>query len=159
MICQSQRGIIVRPCEANERVAPIQEEVGDLEVESGIGEDVVVQEDEGEAKEGEIWQEVRDKTEDLTVRVARHFEDENDKTEWKTPMVGTPPQPTKDEWSRHQLIHTPFAPWCKHCSAGRAVRTSHQRADKRAKFVPDTDKSTDGPVKISMDYMYICTIE
>ena len=35
------------------------------------------------------------------------------------------------------------------------MRNNHQRVDIRAKFVPDTDKSTEGPIKISMDYMYL----
>lgn len=98
---------------------------------------------------------MKDKVEDLSIRVARHFEDKSDETGWKPPMIKTPPQPTHDEWLRHQLTHTSFAPWCKHCNAGRAVRTSHQRADLRAKLVPDTNKETDGPVKTSMDYMYL----
>ena len=70
-------------------------------------------------------------------------------------MVRSPQQPTKEEWLQHQLIHTPYAPWCKHCISARAVRAHHQCARLRAKIVPDTDKSETGPVKISMDYMYM----
>ena len=93
--------------------------------------------------------------EDLNVRVARHFGDAHDGDQWKFPMVESPPQPTKEEWLQHQLSHTPYAAWCKHCIAARAVRANHQRAKFRAKIVPDTDESENGFIKISMDYMYM----
>ena len=92
---------------------------------------------------------------DLNVRVARHFEDANEDGKWKPPMVKSPLQPSREEWLQHQLTHTPYMPWCKHCIAARAVRANHQCARLRAQLVPDTDKSENGPVKISMDYMYI----
>ena len=164
MTLASQREIIVRPYKANELVAQIQEEVGDLEGTSDDGKDVVVQGDETEMVKAEqtseleekvtidtdtrpVWEKLENKVDDLTVKVARHFADQNEQTTWKIPMVKAPPQPTKDEWERHQLTHTPFAPCCKHCNAGRAVRMSHQRADKRAKLVPDTDNSQEGARK------------
>lgn len=98
---------------------------------------------------------MRGEVEDLIVRVARHFEDLNDKNDWAPSMVKTQLQATKEEWPGHQLTHTPYASWCKHCNAARAVRNKHQRASKRARFVPDIDMSTDGLVKVSMDYMYL----
>ena len=137
-------------------MAPIHEEAGDLTAEAEETEDVVAEEvKEVDIDKRPVWEKMQDEMEDLTVRVARHFEDTNDQTGWHPPMIRSPLQPTKEEWLRHQLTHTPFAAWCKHCNAGRAVRTSHQRVDKRAKLVPDTDQSVDGPVKISMDYMFM----
>ena len=35
------------------------------------------------------------------------------------------------------------------------MRADHKNAKLRAKLVPDTDESEDGPIKISMDYMYM----
>ena len=51
MTHQGQREIIVRPRGKEELVAPIQKEAGDVEDESGVEEDVVVQEDDGEIGE------------------------------------------------------------------------------------------------------------
>ena len=164
MTSQSQREIIVRPFKTDNLVAPIQGDAGDLDKESEVEEGGVVQDGVADALGNEkvvdtdtrpVWEKMAEKMEDITVRVARHFEDENDQTKWKTPMIKAPQQPTEDEWMRHQLTHTPFAPWCKHCNSGRAVRANHQRCDKRAKLLPDTDKTINGSVKISMDYMYI----
>ena len=87
--------------------------------------------------------------------MTRHFEDQNDNTGWQPPMVKTPPQPTHEELFRHQLIHTPYAPWCRHCNAASVVRNHHQCVNKRARLVPDVDKDVDGHVEISMDYMYL----
>ena len=107
----------------------MQEEVGDLDGKSDDEEAVVVQDEEVELTNviedkvidtdtRPVWEKLHDKIKDLTVKVARHFEDQNDQTAWKVPMVKAPPQPTNDEWDRHQFTHTPFAPWCKHCNAG-----------------------------------------
>ena len=63
--------------------------------------------------------------------------------------------PTRAEWPRHQTIHTPYAAWCKHCNAARAVRCNHQRVDRRARLVPDTDEVVNVFVKISLDDMYL----
>lgn len=152
MTQQSQREIIVRPHKEEELIAPIHEEVGDLEDEPNVEGEVVdqkaVEDGDGRVVHTDVrtgWEKMRDKIEDLAVKVTRHFEDENDETGWKPPMVKSPTQPTQDEWMRHKLAHTPFAAWCKHCNTGRAVRAHHQRADKRARLVPDTDKSNEGP--------------
>ena len=136
-----------------EFVAPIHEEDGDLETETNEGENVVVEGDRDIREDREAWREVQDKVEDLTVRTARHFEDANGESGWQPPMVKTPLQPTREEWLTRPLIHTPYAPWCKHWNAARAVRANHQRADERAKLVADIDKSIEGPVGISMDSM------
>ena len=177
MTTKSQRAISVRPSRnaPEKMMAPIQKNAGDLEAMSGDEEDAMGEQgkiventnnwqempdnhggDQTVHTDGRpVWEKVQEEVEDLNVRVARHFEGPNDKTDWTPPMVKTPLQPTKAEWLRHQLTHTPYAPWCKHCIAARAVRDNHQRADRRAKLVPDIDRSTDGPIKISMDYMYL----
>lgn len=43
-----------------------------------------------------VWEKM-DKVGDLAVKVARHFEDNDDATGWNPPMVKKTPQPTKDE--------------------------------------------------------------
>ena len=157
MTVKSQGDLTVRPseCHQEEYMAPIHDEAGGLESEGdGNGGAMEGSDEEVQGKEKE-WQQIQSKVEDLNVRVARHFEDQNDNTGWQPPMVASPVQPTKEEWQRHQLTHTSYAAWCKHCNSARAVRCNHQSKEKRAKLVPDTDKSVDGPVKISMDYMYM----
>ena len=177
MTTKSQRTISIRPKRnAQEKLmTPIQKNIVDLEAEPGEEEDAMgepeknmedatnwqaVPNDHGSDQVvytdvRPVWERMQEEVEDLNVRVARHFEDLNDNTDWAPPMVKFPLQPTKADWLSHQLAHTPYAPWCKHCIAARAVRDIHQRVDKRAKFVPDIDRSTDGPIKISMDCMYL----
>ena len=155
----------------NDYIAPIQKVVGGFDEEpnkedSVVGEQkVTIDTDtrpmweklkvESDSKEQQEWQHVQEKVEDLNVRFARHFEDTNDNTGWNPPMAKSPLQFTKEELMRHQLTHTLYAPWCRHCISSRAVRGNHQRAGIRAKLVPDVDKDTSGSIKISMDYMYM----
>ena len=137
-----KREIIVRPARGipEKLIAPMQNKTGDLEAnpkedEWNVVGDKEVQ-DKSKAEEAEtvdtdtrpVWEKMHDQVEDLNVRVARHFEDSNDADEWKVPMVKSPLQPTKEEWLQHQLIHTPYAPWCKHCVAARAARADHKSA-------------------------------
>ena len=102
MTLQSQREIIVRPFETDEMIAPMQGDAGDLDNESDAGKDVVVQDGVADAMGGEkivdtdtrpVWEKMAAKMEDIHVRVARHFEDENDGNQWKPPMVKFPLQP------------------------------------------------------------------
>ena len=145
----------------------MQDTTGDLEAEPEEDKQEVVDDEivhKGDGMNGEqvvnidtrpVWEKMYDQVEDLNVRVARHFEDANDNTGWQPPMVNPPQQPTRQEWLRHQLTHTPYAKWCKHCNSARAVRQHHQNMKIRATLVPDIDGSKDGPIKISMDYMYM----
>ena len=130
MTMMSQRDLTVRPRrqKSEQLVAPIQEEADDFEAEPERSEEAVV--DNGD--EHKQWQEIQNRVEDLNVRVARQFEDANDNTGWSPPMIRPPPQPTKNEWLQHQLTHTPYAPWCKHCSSARAVRNNHQKCIKES---------------------------
>ena len=73
----------------------------------------------------------------------------------KPPVIQAPPQMTREEWMRHQVTHTPYAPSCRHCVAARAVRDRHPRRRRHHHLVPDIDGSHTGPNKISMDYMYL----
>ena len=102
-----------------------------------------------------VWEELQDKAEKLEEKVARYFEDKNDEDGNKPPVVKAPQQPTAEEWERHQVTHTPYAPWCHHCNAARDVRRHHQRAKTNARLVRDVDADQTGPVKLSMDYMYL----
>ena len=169
MTARSQRDFTVRPseCHQEEYMAPIHDEAGGLESKEDEVGDAMQEADEGVQDQGKVihidtrpvwekdWEQVRDKVEDLNVRMARHFEDNNDGGGWQPPMVASPTQPTKEEWRRHQLTHTPYAAWCRHCNSARVVRANHKNKQIRASLVPDTDRSTEGLVKISMDYMYL----
>ena len=105
--------------------------------------------------EQEEESDIQHQIEDLQKRVARHFQDQNDEAGQSPPLVKAPPKPTAEEWEKHQATHTPYAPWCQHCNAARAVRREHARVKQRANIVRDVDGSQTGPAKISMDYMYL----
>ena len=153
----SQRAITVRPNElqAEELIAPIQAEAGEHKDDDEDKKEVVETDVPTSAKGQARWEQLHEQVEDLNLRVARHFEDANANNQWKPPMVRSPQHPTKEEWLQHQLTHTPYAPWCKHCIAARRMRAHHQCAKFRTKIVPDTNGSEIGPVKISMVYMYM----
>lgn len=91
----------------------------------------------------------------MQKKVAEHFEDANDRSNAGPPIIRAPSQPTKEQWLSHQAIHTPYESWCPHGVAARALRRNHPSKRARAHVVPDTDASNDGPVAISMDYMYM----
>ena len=124
------------------------EEVGDLDEDSAVEGEVV-------DAESQKWDELATKYEELESRVREQFENNNEDQRQKVPMVKPPPKPTEDEWARHQLTHTPYAAWCPHCVAARIVRHKHPRKGRAHIHTQETDGSTTGPVKISMDYMYI----
>ena len=167
MTSKSQSDPIVRPNRAHQQeyLAPIHEEVGDLEEEPKVEDEVAVdggdvdtdarpvrekKNNKSESSEQQEWQDVREKVEDLNVRFARHFEDSIDNNKWGPPMVTSPPHLTKEELMRHQFVHAPYASWCRHCSSARAVRNKHHRADQLAKLVPDTGRNTNGPEKVKI---------
>ena len=82
------------------------------------------------------------------------FDDEHGMQYRDPPMAKPPPMPTKEQFERHQTTHTPFAPWCKDCSAARAVRQQHPPKGRKAIIVPDIQTGA-GPTKVSIDYMYL----
>ena len=43
-----------------------------------------------------------------------------------------PVAPTDDERALHNLTHADFAPWCRHCIAGKATESGHHRQVKNA---------------------------
>ena len=90
-------------------------------------DDEVMEEKVADIDARPVWEKMDDHVKDLSIRVARHFEDKNDEIGWKPPMIKTPPQPTHDEWLGHQLTHTPFAAWCKHCNAGTSTSNSESK--------------------------------
>ena len=116
----------------------MQDKTGDLDAEPSEERQGVVGDEDNQEKDmvkaeevididnQPAWEKMHEQVEDLNVRVARHFEDANDNTGWHPPMINPPQQPTRQEWLRHQLTHTPYAKWCKHCNSARAVRQHHQ---------------------------------
>ena len=54
---------------------------------------------------------------------------------------------SKQEREEHEVTHTPFRAWCRHCVRGRARNTSHVKGDTEGKeeHVP----------RISMDYFFL----
>ena len=102
-----------------------------------------------------VWEKLQDKIEELTKKVARHFEDQNEREGCQPPMIRAPRQPTAEEWEKHQVTHTPYESWCPHCNAARVVRRDHARIKERAYIVKDTEDNDAGPARVSMDYMYL----
>ena len=100
-------------------------------------------------------QKLQENVEELHRRLARHFEDGNEEAGDKPPIVKFPKQPTVEEWEKHKTTHTPYESWCPHCNAARAVRREHTRINQRAHMVKDVESNDNGPVRISMDYMYL----
>eukprot|EP00971_Amphidinium_carterae_P196051 3890314-Amphidinium_carterae.1 len=47
--------------------------------------------------------------------------------ESEDPSMPIPAEPTKDEEERHNVTHTPFRDWCRHCLAGRGRGDAHKR--------------------------------
>ena len=105
-------------------------------------------------EESNSWEVMAKKCEELETRLAEQFEDKEGEGRDAPPMVRAPSKPTKEEWERHQTTHTPYAAWCPHCAAARNVRRNHPTHGRQGKLVPDTD-GEDGPVKVSLDYMYL----
>ena len=68
------------------------------------------------------WEEFADKYEDLAQRVHDYIDDREDVEARNPPIVKPPPTMTKDEWEKHKVTHTPYAPGCRHCAAARALR-------------------------------------
>ena len=102
-----------------------------------------------------VWEKMQEKIKRLSEKVAIHFEDRNENESRKQPIVKAPLQPTKEEIEQHQTTHIPYAPWCKHCVAARAVRRQHPHKGGGAMIVPDVDCDTNEPMKVSLDYMYL----
>ena len=143
-----QRARTVRPNEENTHrlLQPISDEMlGDLEGDKGKS---------GDGGEQESMEQLDQKYQQLKNKIEEYFDDEHGKEYKQPPVVKTPPQPTREEFERHQATHTPCAPWCKHCLAARAVRSQHPSKGRKAIVVPDIDTGS-GPTKVSMEYMYL----
>ena len=147
MINKKQRATAVRPKsrDNNGIIAPIDGDVGDSE--AADCEKEVEAEDE--------WGTLADKYEELERKVHDYFDEQQNLERREPPIVRAPQPMTREEWNKHQVTHTPYMASCKHCVAARAVRQKHPRKRKHMHLVKDVDGSQGGPVKISMDYMYL----
>ena len=97
---------------------------------------------------------LNEKNQQLKDQMEEYFDDGHGEPQKVPPMLKTPPQPTREEFERHQTTHTPYAPWCKHCLAARATRTQQPPTGRKIIVIPDVDARI-GPIKVSMDYMYL----
>ena len=149
MIVKTQRAQSVRP-HNDKSIQPLHGKDGTYEDE---GTEKV--EEDGDVVPKEDWEQLNNKVEELTEKVAIHFEDKN-RNDGRGPIiVKAPPQPTKEEVEQHQATHTPYAAWCKHCVKARAVRRQHPHKGRGAMIAPEVDSDTNGPIKVSLDYMYL----
>ena len=105
--------------------------------------------------EQDKWEEFVDKYDEFVDRIEEQFEGKDKNEAQGPPMVKTFQKPTKAEWERHQLTHTPYEVWCPSCMAARAVRHKHPKKGRRHWLVNGNDGGSSGLVKISMDYMYL----
>lgn len=103
----------------------------------------------------EKFEELAAKYEELKAQVEQHFETEVRQGRNDVTIVKAPHKPTKEQWERHQASHTPYEAWCKHCLAARVIRGQHPSKGRRSMIVPDVEAGINGPVKVSIDYMYL----
>ena len=108
------------------------------------------QDDKQEEKEdveqgckGKELEDIVGKYEDLRTKVEQYFDDANHGNPTKVLVVRTPVKPTRNEWLQHQATHIPFAPWCKHCVAARAVRHAYPSKGRRALVIKDIAETDD----------------
>ena len=146
-----QRARTVRPSDdrVDHNIYPVEGEPGD-QGDGDEGHDGVAPEENKTELE-----EMAEKYEQLKQQVEMHFDIENQKEAVGAQMLKAPTKPTEEQWERHQATHTPFQPWCKHCQAARAVRRKHPSKARKATVVLDVERGIKGPVKISIDYMYL----
>ena len=69
----------------------------------------------------------------------RKTQDEHERNAKAPPIIKAPTKPTQEEWERHQLTHTPFAPWCQHCMAARNARRNRPKQGRKGRIVPDIE--------------------
>ena len=147
---QRARSVRPRELETTKLLQPLKEgEYGDLEAEE-------VEQDEEEQSGGdeEEMEKLDAKYQQLKGKMEEFFDDDNARQHQSPPMVRSPTQPTKEEFEKHQTTHTPYAPWCKHCLAARAIRHKHPSKGRKAAIVPDIE-NVKGPTAVSIDYMYL----
>jgi len=73
---------------------------------------------------------------------------EQETEEGRKPIgIFVPATPTEQEVKEHELTHTPYRGWCKHCVAGKAITTPHRACvgNAREMIVP----------VVSIDYMFL----
>ena len=168
IIFEKQRAQSVRP-KLDVSLQPVYENEGAFggggtEEAEGIKE-VVPKEEPTKNQEGEqrvidtdtrpVWEKMQDKVEESTDRVARYFDDTNEQIGRQPPIIKAPQQFTKREIEQHQTTHTPYADWCKHCMAARAIRRQHPKRGRGATIVSDIEGNIEGPIKVSIDYRYL----
>ena len=54
---------------------------------------------------------------------------------------------SQEERDQHELTHTPYRAWCRHCVRGRGRNTPHRRRD------PTEEEAT--TPRVSMDYLFV----
>ena len=100
-------------------------------------------------------EELANKYEGLKIQAEDYFNNEHAQGKRDAIVVKAPSKPTKDQWEQLLATHTPFAPWCKHCLAARAVRNHHPSEGRKVMLVPDVENGIGGPITVSIDYMYL----
>ena len=50
--------------------------------------------------------------------------------------IPAPPQPSKEEVTRHNLTHVNYRSWCPHCVAGRRNNSAHRSHPRSTRRVP-----------------------
>ena len=112
-----QRVVTVRPRSMSTRncINPLHEDSGEVGAEKEAVREV----------DCEAWEETVKKIEELETKVIEHFEQQSQEQQRSPPIIKAPAKPTQEQWERHQVTHTPFAPWCPHYLAAMNVRRNH----------------------------------
>ena len=95
-------------------------ESGDMEAEQ-----IEERQENGDGGEQEQMEKLDAKYQQLRDKMEEYFEDEHGKQQRVPPMVKVPKSQIREEYERHQVTHTPFAIWCKHCVAASVIKTKH----------------------------------
>ena len=135
-------------CDTKKILAPVDEGLGDHG--EGVRDGP---EERGGARDD--WEELASKSGQLEKRVKEYLDDQQGTDAREPPIVRSPTRMTPEEWAKHQVIHTPYSSSCRHCVAARAVRYRHPKTRRHKYLVKDVDGSREGPVKVSLDYMYL----
>ena len=99
-----------------------------------------------EEDEEEWW-----RKESLGPEVTGKEDDPTDSEEGEAPMrVRSKTKVTKEERENHELTHTPFRWWCRHCVRGRGRNKAHKCMLKKEEL---NEKKKQTP-RVSIDYYF-----
>ena len=135
---------LIRP---KEKIMPMQEAAESNE-DVILGDEADAEESKEADESGEERKEEDDK-DGLSHEVVTEDEEATEEGEEGRKAVGSkiPQKVSKDERQAHELTHTPYRAWCKHCVRGRGKNRAHKKST--------IDKGEIDVPRVSIDYFYM----